>query len=103
MSQILARTGARIVVANLHDISLIPAARGWSEAERAARHQMTRAVNQATANVVQRHADRVALVDMFNLAALREPGCYADDYHPDDDCEPRIADAWWQAIQPMLC
>ncbi|MBI4673616.1 MAG: IPT/TIG domain-containing protein [Chloroflexi bacterium] len=102
VSQILARTRARVIVANLHDISLIPAARGWSEAERAVRHEMTVALNRATANVVQRHADRVSLVDMFNLAALRETSCYADDYHPSDDCEPRIADAWWGVIQPML-
>lgn len=102
VSQILVRTRARIIVANLHDISLIPAARGWSEAERAARHGMTVAINQAIANVVQRHADRVSLVDMFNFAALREMGCYADDYHPSDDCEPRVADLWWQAMQGAL-
>jgi len=102
VSQLVAHTRARVILANLHDISLIPAARGWSEAERAARHEMTIAVNQAIANVVQRHADRVSLVDIFNLAALREASCYADDYHPSDDCEPRIADAWWVVIQAAL-
>ncbi|MBI4671370.1 MAG: hypothetical protein HY741_06835, partial [Chloroflexi bacterium] len=102
VTQLVTRTRARVLLANLHDISLVPASRDWSEAERAVRHEMTLAVNQAIANVVQRHADRVSLVDMFNLAALRETSCYVDDYHPSDDCEPRIAEQWWLAIQSAL-
>ena len=102
VSQILKRTHARVILANLHDISLIPASRDWSEAERAARRQMSLALNQAIANIVQRHADRASLVDTFNLAELRETSCYADDYHPSDDCEPRIAEAWWRVIEAAL-
>ena len=102
LGQLQAQTQARVFVANVPDMSLLPAIRDGSAAcLRGQQPAQIRALveqwNTAIAGVVAKHHD--ALVDLFHSDLAAHPEYISNDgFHPSDAGYRILADIFWQQI-----
>jgi acyl-CoA thioesterase-1 len=91
------QTSARIYMANLPDMALLPAIKEIGAPTETIQKQTT-SWNQSLADIAQH--EQVTLVDIYHSDLASHPEyIYADGFHPSTLGYQRLADIFWQAIQ----
>jgi lysophospholipase L1-like esterase len=104
IADVLAPTGARVVVSNVIDLSLAPAATAaeqWLGVPKEALHQRAVELNRVFDALAKR--PRFTVVDLFGLSRREVPGhpeyfC-SDGFHPSELGYERWADLMWPAVE----
>lgn len=100
LAQLSTRTQAHIVMANLPDLTRLPAFAGQTEAQKVQTLQAVKQWNTSIAQAATRYG--VTLVDLFNdgseLTAHPEY-ISGDGFHPSAAGYVRLADLFWNAIK----
>lgn len=100
LSQLHAKTRARVVMANLPDITLLPAFGRDTPAQKARLRQAVNRWDQGIAQVAARY--QVTLVDLLQRGSelTAHPEYISrDGFHPSPQGYVRLAELFWQAIQ----
>jgi acyl-CoA thioesterase-1 len=100
LAQLHARTNARIIMANLPDLTRLPTFRHDTSGQKASMLQSIKHWNQGIAQIAIR--DRIAIVDLFQDGSelTSHPNYISGDgFHPSSQGYVRLAQLFWQVIQ----